>query len=381
MAFEKQAPLYHLFVSLFGGALKRVLGYTGETASVDHTPFLLVANHNTDLDPCLVALSFKNTFIRFVASEHAFRKGIGSTFLRLLGNPIARVKGSTDAAAVMQILRTLRGGTCVGLFAEGNRSFNGVTGAILPATGKLARSSGAALVTYRIEGGYLTTPRWSRSRRKGKMLGYVVNVYTPEMLRSMSPDEINAAIQNDINEDAFLRQAPDPVAFRGKNLAEGIERALFLCPRCGRFGTLIGKGNDAVCSCGFSMTYTETGVFAGENLPFENIRDFDLWQTERMNALADGAGDEPVFSDENTTLLHITAGHTSKVLASGRVSISKSAFAVGDMSFPLRDMGGMAIVGASTIVFSVGSESYSVISDDPHFAGRKYNVFYHRIRG
>ena len=64
----------------------------------------------------------------------------------------------------MAVMRRLRKGGSVAIFAEGNRSFNGLTGDILPATGKLARSSGASLVTFRFSGGYLSSPRWCGSR-------------------------------------------------------------------------------------------------------------------------------------------------------------------------------------------------------------------------
>ncbi len=124
------------------------------------------------------------------------------------------------------------------LFAEGNRSYNGVTGPIFPATGKLAKATGASLVTYRFEGGYLTTPRWSRSTRKGNMRGYVVNVYSPEQLKTMSPEEVNQRIREDIMEDAFDRQLTMPYRYKGKDLAKGLEHALYFCPKCGKTGTL-----------------------------------------------------------------------------------------------------------------------------------------------
>lgn len=41
------------------------------------------------------------------------------------------------------------------IFPEGNRSFNGLTGDILPTIGRVAGRCGMKLVTYRIEGGYL----------------------------------------------------------------------------------------------------------------------------------------------------------------------------------------------------------------------------------
>ena len=114
--------------------------YTGEG------PYLIFANHNTDWDPLLLACALpQQTY--FVASEHIFRWGLVGWVIRFLVNPIARMKGATASDTVLTVMRRLKAGANVAIFAEGNRSFNGVTGAILPSTGKLARSCGATVIT------------------------------------------------------------------------------------------------------------------------------------------------------------------------------------------------------------------------------------------
>ena len=73
-------------------------------------------------------------------------------------------------------------------------------------TGKLVRNSGATLVTYRLEGNYLSAPRWGKGTRRGKINARLVGVYPPEELKKMKPDEITALINKDIFEDAWERQ-------------------------------------------------------------------------------------------------------------------------------------------------------------------------------
>jgi hypothetical protein len=70
------------------------------------------------------------------------------------------------------------------------------------------------------------------------MRGYVVNVYSPEQLKTMSPEEVNQRIREDIMEDAFDRQLTMPYRYKGKDLAKGLEHALYFCPKCGKTGTL-----------------------------------------------------------------------------------------------------------------------------------------------
>lgn len=135
------------------------------------------------------------------------------------------------------------------IFAEGDRTFNGVTGPFFTATAKLVRMTGAQLVTFRLEGGYFSSPRWSDTLRKGKFYGHEVNRYSPETLKAMSTEEIDACIARDLHEDAYARQRQSPVRYRGKRLAESLETALYFCPRCGGLGTLKSEGNPAHCTC------------------------------------------------------------------------------------------------------------------------------------
>ena len=197
-------------------------------------PCLLISNHVSAWDPLLVSMSLREKQVYFVASEHLFRLGLVTKLLGYLVAPIPRRKAASGSDTAKACLRHLRAGHSICLFAEGEQSWDGKTGPIFPATGKLAKASGASLVTFRLEGGYLSLPRWAKGVRRGKVHGGPVHIYSPGELKTMTPAQINAAIARDIAEDAWARQREAPVAYRGRDLAEGLERALFLCPGCGR---------------------------------------------------------------------------------------------------------------------------------------------------
>ena len=360
------------------GPLCHIFGFAFEQATGIPTPYLVVANHNTDLDPALVAMSFQEQMY-FVASEHIFRKGVSSRLLRYIFNPISRMKGDTDASAAMDIIRTLRKGHNVCLFAEGNRSFNGVTGPIFAATGKLARMSGVTLVTYRLEGGYLTTPRWAVTRRKGRMLGYVVNVYSPEQLKAMTPEAVNAAIQADLDEDAFLRQSEQMIPYQGKRLAEGLERALYACPACGKIGTLKSDGGRFFCSCGMETHYLKTGFFA-PGAPFSCVRDWDAWQTEHLRSFAAGLKEEDAFSDRGLVLYRLLEDHREQQVAQGTLSLGRAGLRVGETGFSLAQIQDIALVGAAKMVFTASNQHYEVRFQDRSFCGRKYAALYQILK-
>lgn len=382
---KRHKRVFMALKALLGGIFQWFCGFEFEPVTLGKGPYLITANHNGELDPVLIGIGLKQ-HMYFVASEHVFRKGFLSWILTYFFQPIARVKGMTDATAALNILRAMKK-TNVCLFAEGNRSYNGVTGPIFPATGKLAKATGASLVTYRFEGGYLTTPRWSKTTRKGRMFGRVVHIYSPEELKKMTPEEVNDHIREDIMEDAFERQLISPYLYKGKDLAKGLENALYFCPKCGRTGTLRSKGDVFSCTCGMRVRFTETGFFEkvssdDPEVPFRTIRDWDYWQDKRVAEYAASLGnDEVAYSDDGVKLIGVGKRHQSKVLEIGRLAMTKTELSIGEHHFPLKSINSIGLIGIYKMMFSVDGVSYELRTAKNIYCGRKYfTLFEYRKR-
>lgn len=325
-------------------------------------PVLLVPNHVTAWDPLLVAMSLRKKQVYYVASEHIFRLGPVSGLLNWMLAPIPRRKASSGVDTVKACLRHLRAGHSVCLFAEGEQCWAGENSPIFPATGKLAKSSGATLVTYRLEGGYLSCPRWGRGIRRGKVHGHPVGIYPPERLKAMSPEEINEQIRQDIRESAWERQMQDPTAYRGKNPAKGMEHALYLCPRCRKIGTLQTENDRIFCGCGLELHYTETGFFSPSE-PFAHLGQWDAWQREELrNTRFVPQSSSMLFSDAGMQLWRLQGGHSSELLLEGELSLQNEALTIGKYRFPMREIGNMALVLANRLLFTFQDEYYEILA-------------------
>lgn len=337
------------------------------------SPTLVIANHVTNFDPFLVAASFPKDQIYFVASEHLFRKGFLSKMIHYLVGPIARRKGSTGGDAAMAMLRKLRAGHSVCIFGEGETSWNGENHPFFPGTGDIARIAGATLVTYRLEGGYLTAPRWGKGIRKGKMQGSIVNTYPPDVLKNMTSQEIAAVIDRDLHENAWERQKAHPQLFRGKNRAQFIETALFLCPKCHRYSTIRGEKNQVKCSCGLSTTYTEYGLF-DPPVPFENMLQWDEWQ----HAELEKEPSPPPFRDEKVTLLQLMPDHTQVKLTEGILSMYGDSLRIHGHCFLMQHITHMALVKTNILMFTCQGIYYEVHARDRR-CFRKYLAVWHNL--
>ena len=348
--------------------MRRKFNFTPEICSEDG-PCLVISNHVTSWDPLMVALSFPNKVLYYVASEHIFRKGFLTKLLDWALSPIARRKGASGADTVMTIMRRVRKGASIGLFAEGDCTWDGRSVKVFPATGKLARSCGATLVTYRLEGGHLSLPRWGKGVRKGKMRGHVVGVYKPEELKAMKPDEICDIINRDIYEDAWERQKSEQVRFACKAPAANIETMLYLCPECGRLGTIRSDGAVVRCDCGFTRTLTEMGSFTPAE-PFANPGEWDLWQKEKLTQLQPDENGV-LFSDTEMELTEVMQGHKTQSLGMGELCQKADELICCGEHFAMSGIEGMAIYTAQTLVFSYEGRYFEIKSKKIRCA-RKY---------
>ena len=358
--YRRHVWIYRFLSVLVRPVLRAKFNLSGEKLQADG-PFLLVSNHVTGWDPLLVGVCLGGRQAYFVASEHIFRLGLLTKLLHWLLAPIPRRKASTGMDTVKACLRHLHAGHSVCLFAEGEQCWDGRTGPIFPATGKLAKSSGAALVTFRLEGGYLSLPRWGKHICRGAVHGHPVGVYSPEELKKLSPQEINALIERDIAEDAWERQRQRPVRYRGKRRAEGMERALYACPGCRRIGTLRTDRDRVFCPCGFERRYTEYGFFEPRE-PFETLADWDLWQRELLRARDFAHEGDLLFQDEGLELKRVQSDHREELLALGTLRQFEDRLECADWRFPLPEIRSMAMVQAHLLLFSSGGNYYQLRS-------------------
>lgn len=266
--------------------------------------FILISNHTDAMDPGF-EMEALGRYIRYVASDHTARMKLGWVF-KYIGGVIIKYRDRPSSELTNEIIRNLKAGIPVGLHAEGAMSTNGQTGFISEHTGQLVKDSGVALVTYKFVGGYLRNPRWANSKRSGPIIGHFVNEYTPEELSKLSVKEITDIIRKDTYVNAYAEQKKEMHDYEGENLAECVERILYLCPKCGKVGALHSKGNFLSCDCGYKVEMKKDGFFhdCGEGLIHDNVLDWDLWQRDIWK--------ERVLSAEKGSLIFSEGGQIVK---------------------------------------------------------------------
>ena len=367
--FKRHVIFYKSARALLSPLLKGLFRFQAQKAPDIDGPYVVIANHTTDLDALLVALSFPK-HMYFVASEHIFRgKTSGRLLVRFL-DPIPKQKGGADIATAMQMVRRLKKGMNIGLFAEGSKSFHGKPCPVVPATGSLIKASGASLVTYRLEGGYFTSPRWARTFRRGRMKGYPVKVYAPAELKEMTPEEINESIARDIGEDAYARQDAERIAFYGKRLAQGLENALYMCPACEKIGTLKGTENAFECACGMKAAIDAWGYLTGA--PFTKADEWGAWQKETLRERFASGSENEIFADREQELYQIHSLKEETLLKKGTLTVTKAGLGMDGFFLPWESVMGLEVYGRNRVVFSDDAGHHYRLRSDYERSGLKY---------
>lgn len=193
---------------------------------------LLLANHTSALDPVWIGYWIWRR-ISFMASAHLLRLPyIGATLLWCGCFPKEKFIKDRDSMKVLQ--QRYDAGDVITIFPEGERTWDGRPGVVLPGIGRLIKRLNAQVVNVRILNGHLFHPRWAKYPR----FVPIRLEYNPVMRVNAedTPEQLAARVADEIRIDHEAIRAP---RFSwGWRLAHGLENYLWACPHCFAVGGL-----------------------------------------------------------------------------------------------------------------------------------------------
>jgi 1-acyl-sn-glycerol-3-phosphate acyltransferase len=207
-------------------------------------PFLLLANHSHALDGYVLG-SLLGRPVRYMANIEGVSK-FAAAFSGLAG-AFGKRKGMPDVASLKMALAYLKAGEPVGIFPEGDRSWDGRTAAINTGVARLARMAGVSILLARQRGSFLTMPRWAKVRRRGRW--YVdFSVIDQETVNNASLEELVLRIRAGLANDDMAWASRAGIRFLCRAPAKGVSKALWACPDCGSAGNMQDDEHSIRCS-------------------------------------------------------------------------------------------------------------------------------------
>jgi 1-acyl-sn-glycerol-3-phosphate acyltransferase len=152
-------------------------------------PLILVANHQSFLDPILVQVACPRAVHTFTKSTQFMVPFFGWVLPRVNAIPTRRYR--VDPQVVRVALRMLDQGEAVGIYPEGERSWDGVLQPFRRGTLRFLLGAGVPVVVCGVSGAYDVWPRWSkRIRRRKVVLSFGEPMHWPH-LRTRTEREAN----------------------------------------------------------------------------------------------------------------------------------------------------------------------------------------------
>ena len=369
----------HKFVNKLVGPLifkilKKKFNFTHEKSDL-RGPFIVLCNHTMDYDAFFVSACFNN-HLYFVMSDHVSSLKAGK-LIKALVSPIPITKSSVDAETVKHIFEILKSGGSVGIFPEGNKSFSGEPSSIKPSIAKLVKKAGVPVVLHNIIGGYFSSPRWSKIKRKGHIHSFVREVISTKQIESMTEEELYAKIVNGLNVNAYTEQEKHKVMFEAENRAENIESLLYYCPQCKNFDTIYGEGNKIKCSkCDLDGNYNEYGYI--ENAPFSRLDEWDKFQKETLlkTDFESLPPDHIITKDEDFEIQKKITKYKSESLGIFKTILTPSSLlfknSENEIKIPVSSVIGTAIEGTCSIQLSLKDGTVYRLKKELKTNGLKY---------
>ena len=294
---------YLLIRSLIRPLLKAWCGLhlAGEASIPGEGPLVVVANHRSYLDAFLLAAAFPRP-ISFLTTAEAFRPLWQRLFLKALGCIKLR-RYRPDPIAIRKVLRTLEAGGVVGVFPEGERSWDGAPSPVLPGVARMLILAGKPVIAVNLSGSYRIWPRWGWGPRRAPVSLEVSEPMIPRIERDVELWLINT-----------LATHPSPPLLRNYSAAD-VGRLLWRCPSCGSPNAVRGRRAGVV----FCLRCSRSGqLYSGSHLSWDgsSARPLRTWARvvalgveERHSfeppgphperrwpflRLSDGVGDEPL---------------------------------------------------------------------------------------
>jgi 1-acyl-sn-glycerol-3-phosphate acyltransferase len=264
-------------------------------------PYILIGNHVTNYDG-LIYQQHTNRNISFIINERIFRiKYLGKIMQWF--HMIPKKKFSNDLRAVRLLFAAKQRGSVIGIFPEGRRNWDGCTARIIPSIATLVKSLKIPVVIGTLKGAFTSDPRWGDKIRKGKVIAEYKMILTKQDIKNSTSDQILEKINQsmDFKEHKFLKE--NRIDFKSNNPANGLERLLYLCPKCNGLCTLTSYDHEIKCNCGYTATYDNYGKLTCEH--FDNLYEWNNWQKEQLKDIKYTDSNYVVFHDKNVTLLSV----------------------------------------------------------------------------
>lgn len=312
-------------------------------------PVIFIGNHVTFEDSILAYL-YTDRPISFLAAKINFDNPLKKALFNFL-KIVPFTKGKMDIKALKELKNLVDQGRSVGLYPEGGRTWDGSNIYIIESISNLIKLLKIPVYYLDLQGMYMVKPRWAKNYRKGRTKIEIKKVLTKEQVKKMSSEEILETVKQVMTYDEYKRQRTDQIEYRGKDLAESLEKVIFKCPNCMAVDTYTSKGDEFWCTeCNKRHSIDKYGFIHGSE-KFDNLHDWNTWQLEYIDEIYEN--NMPLLSKDVTVTV---VKESSRKKLKCDFTVYKDKVTVGNIEIKAKYVSSPNVVFTNVVEFFVDKD-------------------------
>ena len=271
---------------LSAGVLKKE-GFTYTMEGMERTeglPCLILMNHSSFMDLEIAEHIFYPKPLGVVCTSDGF---IGKDFLMRWIGCIPTKKFVSDPKLISDIRYALQELKInVLMYPEASYSFDGTATPLPRRLGVLLKRLNVPVVMIETFGAFARQPLYNcLKKRDVPVSAKVYCLLSRAEIKEESVDELDSILDQAFSFDHFRWQQENRVEIADPDRAEGLERILYKCPRCGAEGKTEGSGTRLTChACGKQYELDPFGFLRALDgkTEFTHIPHWFAWQREEV---------------------------------------------------------------------------------------------------
>ena len=247
-------------------------------------PYLILSTHAAFMDFPQLIVGLMPRTTGWVMSVEEYRRGdwlmygIGGMPKRKFTHDIVTAKH------ILRYLKTLKH-SCA-LYPEARWALAGINERLDDALGKLCKHANVPIVLFKAYGNFINSPQWCKHPYRGiRQEAEISLLFTPEEMKQMTADEVQAKIEKAFERDEYKWQVEKGYHIKCKERAKGLHKILYKCPACGVEFKTRSAGTKLWCdACGATWEMDTLSRLQGVNTDkgFSHIPDWYRWEREEV---------------------------------------------------------------------------------------------------
>lgn len=242
-------------------------------------PYLMLCNHPSRPDFIYSLMSVYPTRVNVVAARYYFYNKTLSPLLKKLG-VIPKNLFNPDIETIKSIMNVIKNDGIVLMMPEGRLSASGELEKMPEGVEKLIKKLNVPVVAINVKGAHLTGAKWMKKRRKGKIVIDSKVILTKEEIINNNENYIHNKVKENISYNDYSWNEKEKIEYKGKDMLDGIENLLYICPHCHKEFSLSSNKNTITCN-NCNKTYEMDNYYTFKNeKEIKNINDWFNYQKE-----------------------------------------------------------------------------------------------------